>query len=207
MFQVWRGKYLTTWQKLRIIRAEDNWRQNLKGPMCQAGDLATFTAGTWTWSVFCLLTLEVYSVVKFAFHPNWKLKLKKSHLHVDDSWVPEGQELPFMWGASEQHTWLGHKGGLRGLRCWSQPQVLDYCEQSKAKDSNAKDWTRAELALEYHNPSSQQWFQLQDRQVAFRKCINAHAGPCREKSSDVLEEEGKGRRPKKNVALQSCILK
>lgn len=168
------GKYLITWQKLRIIRAEDNWRQTLKGPMCQAGDLATFTAGTWTWSVFCLLTLEVCSVVKLAFQLNWKLKLKKPHLHVDDGWVPEGQELPFTRGASERHTWLGHKGGLWGLPCCSLPQVLDYCEQSKAKYKNAKDWTWAELVLEYHNPSSKQWFQLQDHQVAFRKCIN----PC-----------------------------
>lgn len=70
MFQVWRGKYLTTWQKLRIIRAEDNCRQTLKGSMCQAGDLATFTGGIWTWSMFYLLTLDVYSVIKFAFQLN-----------------------------------------------------------------------------------------------------------------------------------------
>lgn len=206
MFQVWRGKYLTTWQKLRIIRAEDNWRQTLKGSMCQAGDLATFTGGIWTWSMFYLLTLDVYSVIKFAFQLNWKLKLKKSHLHVDDSWVSEGQEPPSMWGASEWRTWLGHREAFEVCDADRNPKFLIIVKKAKTKTTTLKTEPWAELALEHHNPSSQQWFQLQDCQVAFRKCINAHAGPCREKSSDVLEEEGRGRRPKKN-ALQSCILK
>lgn len=35
---------------------------------------------------------------------------------------------------------------LRLAHCWSQPQVLDYCEWSKAKENNADGWAQAELA-------------------------------------------------------------
>lgn len=131
------------------------------------------------------------------------LALKAPSLRSQGS--PETWGLPLILRSLQTQYLPGiYERPLRLAHCWSQPQVLDYCEWSKAKENNADGWAQAELALSCHNQNSNNCSDLQTHEVGFSEVNEC---PWRSPGEEALlsGREQRGRRPK-GVALWSYIL-